>query len=165
VINVYKKSLYDNQFDTGKRLVTYNSHTFVDYLRFKAVWPTSTRDLCNIVTWKAEGGKITLVARAFKDSLVCPLVKGNVRAEAITAGWVIEEIKLEDGGRGSRVNIVVASDLKGSLPGNIKALVTQQQAMFPVIIGRWMSDNEPTEERRFDVRVTEGNIIEGVIKR
>ncbi|GMH52175.1 hypothetical protein TrRE_jg12985 [Triparma retinervis] len=165
VINVYKKSLYDNQFDVGKRLVTYNHHTFVDYLRFKAVWPTSTRDLCNIVTWKASGGKITLVAKAFKDPSICPLVKGNVRAEALTAGWVISEVKMPDGSRGSAVNIVVCSDLKGSLPSNIKSLVTAQQAMFPVIIGRWMRDNENTEDRRFDVRVDERNVIEGVIKK
>ncbi|GMI36822.1 hypothetical protein TrCOL_g6126 [Triparma columacea] len=165
VINIYKKSLYDNQFDVGKRLITYNHHTFVDYLRFKAVWPTSTRDLCNIVTWKVDNGRIVLVAKAFKDELVCPKVKGNVRAEAVTAGWVISEVKLDDGSRGSRVHIVVCSDLKGSLPGNIKSLVTQQQAMFPVIIGRWMKDNENTEDKRFDVRVEERTVIEGVIKK
>ena len=165
VANIRNKALYDNQFDYGDRLVTYNPYTFVDYYRYKAVWPTSTRDLSNIVSWKCEDGKLMAIMKEFKDDKVCPKIRGFVRAECIIGAWLIEEVVLEGGKRGSKVKILVCSDLKGSLPSNVVSMVTQQQAMFPVIVGRWMSENVPFDDPRFDKPLTEKNIIESVINR
>ena len=66
---------------------------------------------------------------------------------------------------GSQVKVIVCSDLKGSLPGNVVAQVTQQQAMFPVIISKYLQETEPTPPRRLaEGEITNEGVIESVIK-
>eukprot|EP00518_Triparma_eleuthera_P018593 CAMPEP_0197548076 /NCGR_PEP_ID=MMETSP1320-20131121/2280_1 /TAXON_ID=91990 /ORGANISM="Bolidomonas sp., Strain RCC2347" /LENGTH=381 /DNA_ID=CAMNT_0043108007 /DNA_START=112 /DNA_END=1254 /DNA_ORIENTATION=+ len=136
VINVYNKELYDSQFDAGKRVATYNDRCFVDHLLFKPVWPTSPREFLNAVSWRVEAGKLYIAATEAKG-LPGPYgepARGRVRGECVIGGWVIEK---DEATGGTRVSIVVSSDLKGGLPGSIVAAVTRQQAMFPRIIEKW----------------------------
>ncbi|GMI09625.1 hypothetical protein TrVE_jg9693 [Triparma verrucosa] len=166
VINVFCKEKYDNQMDTGSRLTTYNPHTFVDYLKFKPVWPTSSRDFVNIVSWKVCEGVITIVAVEFNDDKLCPKIRGNVRGSCLIGGWTIKKHIGEGGEVESKVQIVVSSDLKGGLPSSIVQVVTQQQAMFPVIIGKWiMGQTEGREiEKDLEADVTEENVLKVVEK-
>ncbi|GMH92571.1 hypothetical protein TL16_g12384 [Triparma laevis f. inornata] len=166
VINVFCKEKYDNQMDSGKRLTTYNPHTFVDYLKFKPVWPTSVRDFCNVVSWKVEGEVITIAAVEFEDGKLCPKVRGNVRGTCLIGGWTIRKHVEEDGSISSKVQIVVSSDLKGGLPSSIVQVVTQQQAMFPVIIGKWIKNQVDGREHdeSLNGNVNEENVLNVVVK-
>ena len=138
VINVYKKELYDSQFEAGKRVATYSDRCFVDHLLFKPVWPTSPREFLNVVSWRVEDGKIYIAATeatGLEGEYAAP-TKGRVRGVCVIGGWVIEK---DPDSAGTKVSIVVSSDLKGGLPSSIVGAVTRQQAMFPRIIEKWIS--------------------------
>jgi len=146
VLNDIKyKQQFDLQLEVGRRVESYNAHTGCDYLHFKPVWPTSTRDFCNLSTWKVmeNGGEKCIVISAF-EAFEVPNTKGFVRGECVVAGWVIRPfVDGETGNIWSRVTTVVSTDLKGSLPGSIVSQVTSQQALFPVIISKFMDRMEP----------------------
>ncbi|GMI40530.1 hypothetical protein TeGR_g4100 [Tetraparma gracilis] len=83
----------------------------------------------------------------------------------VIAGWVIEP-KSTPSGLHSSVKVIVCSDLKGALPGKVVAQVTQQQAMFPVIIGKYMKETQPRPPPRLtsEEPLTDALVIENVIK-
>lgn len=62
ILDIDKRQSYDSNFEFGRRVKLFNTHTFLDYVRFRAVWPTSPRDVYNILHWqvrhenKAENG-------------------------------------------------------------------------------------------------------------
>jgi len=102
VMNVLTKSKFDNQFDTGSRIATYNNHTFADYLKFQKVWPTSVRDLTNLSHWRVEDGIIKFIT--FSVTLpAAPEIKGHVRAHCLIGGWEIAPVTKDDGTVHSKV--------------------------------------------------------------
>jgi len=141
--NIKEKEKYDNQLEVGRVVQSFNDYTGCDYLHFKPVWPTSTRDFCNVGTWKVvegKGGKKCIVISAFEGYEV-PKVKGFVRGSCVIAGWIIRPIVDEASGElHSKVTIVVSTDLKGNLPTSIVNQVTSQQALFPVIISKYLKE-------------------------
>jgi len=59
VLDLDKRQHYDHSFEFGRRCKLFNSHTFLDYVRFRAVWPTSPRDVYEIIHWvvsSSDGG-------------------------------------------------------------------------------------------------------------
>eukprot|EP00624_Nannochloropsis_granulata_P004637 evm.model.NODE_33083_length_7094_cov_18.459826.1 len=72
VMDLSQRQAYDTHFGFGRRVKIYNAHTWLDYHQYRAVWPTSARDMYNMVHWQVleggrEGGTIVVVVFADED--------------------------------------------------------------------------------------------------
>ena len=120
----------DHQLETYERKQWFSHHTGVEYLRFKPVWPTAARDFCNLTHWRLlqDGTFITFGFSApFPD--LCPQTSGLVRADLIIGGYVMRPVS-----GGTRVHIIVQSDLCGSIPATVASLAAQSQPMVLVTL-------------------------------
>lgn len=119
------RGAYDQRYDMGFRAKVMDTHNFVDYIKFKAVWPTSPRDLLYVVHWRCldlpplsgNGPKTpAVVLVSFSSPPVSEETaptKDTVRAEIPLAGWIFRQ---GTGGHGTHCTYVAQIDLKGSLP-------------------------------------------------
>ena len=115
----------DRQLDTYKRLKWFSYHTGVEYLRFKPVWPTAARDFCNLTHWRLlEDGTFLTFGFSVPFLDLCPEESGLVRADLILGGYVMRP---EVGG--TRIHIIVQTDLCGSLPASVANMAAESQPM------------------------------------
>jgi hypothetical protein len=85
-----RKRDLDPQLHSSKLLKPCSSHTNIEYLRFKQVWPTAVRDFVNLVHWRLlNDGRVVIVAFSEKYDELCPVEQGIVRAELILAGYLL----------------------------------------------------------------------------
>lgn len=93
VINEDNRKVLDSQLNSTKKLKSFSSHTYVEYLRYKQVWPTAVRDFCNIGHWRLlKDGTVVIVSFSEKFEDICPLEEGLVRAELIMGGYVFKPV-------------------------------------------------------------------------
>ena len=52
VANGNRRVELDSQLAEYKRLKWFSRHTGIEHLQFKAVWPTTARDFCNLTHWR-----------------------------------------------------------------------------------------------------------------
>lgn len=144
LLDLENKAQYDPQFDMGRRVKIYNTHTFLDYNRFKAVWPSSPRDMYNIVHWRVlDEGKVVLIAYSDKDPY--PEEDGCIRGDLIIAGWVIKP--LEDSSS-SQVSFLLQMDLKGSLTHRVKNVVAERQPMVIATLRKYLEEKGDSKNYR-----------------
>jgi len=78
------------------------------------------------------------------EAFEVPNKKSFVRGECVVAGWVIVPVlDAATNSIHSKVTCLVSTDLKGNLPSSIVNQVTSQQALFPVIISKFLMVSEP----------------------
>jgi hypothetical protein len=173
ILDLDRRRLYDGQLEFARRVKLFNAHTFLDYLRCRAVWPTSARDLYMTVHWQVlDDGTVVLVK--FTDNDKYPEEAGCVRAECILAGWVIRPMAnpnllpptpshhgaaaptapptpAGEGSRGqlwSNVTFVEQLDLKGTLPTRIKNSVAESQPMLIASLRKFLQTHEGSDDYR-----------------
>jgi hypothetical protein len=146
IMDLERRKAYDSQFEFGRRVKLFNTHTFMDYLRYRAVWPTSARDMYNLVHWQVQdqGGAIVVVA--FSDRDQYPEEEGCVRAECIIAGWLIRPAAGKQGELVSQVSFLLQTDLKGTIPYSIKNMVAESQPMLIASLRKFLSDNQDKDD-------------------
>jgi hypothetical protein len=105
IMDLTRRALYDSRFEFGRRVKVYNAHTSLDYHHYRAVWPTSARDMYNVVHWQVLEPSGVILVVAFSDEDRHPDEAGCVRAECVLAGWVIRPVApaVEGAGLESRV--------------------------------------------------------------
>lgn len=125
IMNPERRTEFDSQFNTGRRVKVINDYTLIDYMAYNGVWPTSPRDFVSCVHWRIHEGNIVVAAFAtsHKD---CPDVEGHVRGELILGGWVLRPT----GATSCEINYIVQSDLKGSIPKTVVNLAAESQPML-----------------------------------
>ena len=102
VVNQKRKEL-DSQLDVYRRLKWWNEHTGVEYMRFKAQWPTTARDFCNVSQWRLlDNGTLLQFGFSEKFDSLCPEEVGVVRADLILGGYVMRPVQ-----GGTEVSVVV----------------------------------------------------------
>jgi len=100
-----------------------------EYFRWKPVWPTAARDMCNMNHWRRlPDGRVVIVSFAATDPM-CPEVTGCVRAECILGGYVFEQVP-----GGTLVRYLVQTDLKGSIPTSVASFVAEEQPLVIDVI-------------------------------
>jgi hypothetical protein len=83
-----KRSQFDHQI-TKFKIKPLSTYSAIEYLRYKAVWPTAPRDFCNLMHWRVlpDG---TFLYFAFSEKFgEFPEVKGAVRANLVVGGYVM----------------------------------------------------------------------------
>ncbi|CAG8681096.1 8861_t:CDS:2, partial [Funneliformis mosseae] len=96
--------------------------TRIQYVKMKAVFPTSSRDVVTIgYTTQLEDGRMVMVNRSIEHRF-CPEKRGVVRIEAGCAGVVVEPI--QDQPNKCHVTQIVDANPKGWIPKSVIALVS-----------------------------------------
>lgn len=123
----------------------------MDYLKYHGVFPVAPRDMYLYVHWRLLDAQGTLVIVVFSDpppslppsvsasTASHPSHPGCVRAECITAGWILRAVDRESGKEGGREGGKVVhthctyfsmADLKGSIPKPLVEYATEPQPLL-----------------------------------
>lgn len=121
----YKKD-YDDMLKEGKIVDQYPCNMVLLNEIYKGNMIVSQRDFCFVAQKIFESdGSIVLPVISVEDSRV-PLVKSNVRAKILIAGWILRPI---EGGK-TRGAYIVSMDLGGSIPGFVQTMAAKGQGML-----------------------------------
>lgn len=128
-----------------------NRHNWVDYLKYHGVFPVAPRDMYLYVHWRLLDAQGTLVIVVFSDpppslspSVAASMAShpshpGCVRAECMTAGWILRAVDRESGKEGGKEGGKVVhthctyfsmADLKGSIPKPLVEYATEPQPLL-----------------------------------
>lgn len=83
-----------------------SNHTGIEYLKYKAIWPTTQRDFCNIVHWKLLQNGVFLYYAFSEPSQHFPEREGVVRGNLHLGGYVMKQVN-----GGTMISIVVQVNL------------------------------------------------------
>ena len=102
--DIHRQCQLDPQRQSHERVKEFSPHTWVDYIRFKGVWPTSPRDFVNLVHWRrlADGSVVIYAFSSPEMETLCPPSAGVVRGEMAVAGYW-----LRGNTQGTRVHYLV----------------------------------------------------------
>lgn len=119
--------LVDVMNEEGK--VLYKDEKFeIDYLKYKAPWPVSSRDFTLLATTRREGKKAYLLTKSIPYDY--PIPNKVVRGEVFIGSYCIEEL----GPKQCRVTYISMADPKGWIPGPIKNSAGKNQAQVPGLL-------------------------------
>lgn len=139
IADINRQKEIDPQRLIHEKIKEYSNHTWVEYLRFKGVWPTSPRDFVNITHWRLlNDNRIIIFGFSEKFDDLKPPVDGHIRADMITAGYVLTPVS-----GGTKVQYLVKTDLKGTLPVSVVNFASNNQPSILVTIRKIMdTDNK-----------------------
>jgi hypothetical protein len=93
LINPKRQTELDSQRLEQAQIKEFSNHTWVDYIRFKGVWPTSPRDFVNIAHWRLlNDGRVVIVAFSEKFDDIKPPADGHVRADTLLGGFLLTPV-------------------------------------------------------------------------
>jgi hypothetical protein len=125
------------QIGSSKVIKTYSSNTYVQYIKFKQIWPTAARDFLNITHWRLLGDN-RIVIISFRDRHTkFAEIDGVVRGDLILGGYV-----LTPSPQGTLVQYLVQSDLKGTIPSSVVTFVSYTQPMIVANLRKILEDNQ-----------------------
>lgn len=104
---IENKSKYDANFDSGYEFVKINDVYSIFYLKFKGKFLIAPRDFVNFSYIKYDDQNSIIMHTSTKHEKL-PEIKGNVRAELIFGGYLIDRV--ED--NLTKVTFVSCADLK-----------------------------------------------------
>lgn len=124
-----------------------NASVAIEYLQYKAVWPTSARDFCALsVKHRSNEGEYFLCAKSTIHPN-CPDVSGNVRGEVIIGGYYIKPVEV-NGSEECDVSYLCCTDLKGSLPASVVNMVATKQPMIVSVVRKYLESQIPDNLHR-----------------
>jgi len=123
--DVRRRSEWDPMTDEAGVIEVIDESTRVQYIKMKAVFPTSARDVVTIgYTTQLEDGRMIMVNKSIEHKL-CPEKSGIVRIEAGCAGVVVSPIKDQP----NKCFVVQIADAnpKGWIPKSVITLVSTRE--------------------------------------
>lgn len=131
LVNEARRKEFDYTLSACRTVKKFSNNTTVEFSRFKQVWPTPSRDLCNITHWRLlADNTVVLVAFSEKFEDLCPLEEGVVRAELIVQGYVLSASK-----SGTRIQFVSQTDVR-DMPDEVLAMIGKKQPMNLALVKR-----------------------------
>lgn len=130
--NTDRQKELDPQRQIQEKLKKFSSHTWVDYIRFKAVWPTSARDFINLSHWRIlNDNRVVLFAFSTDkfNNLRAPGADGTVRGDMLLGGFILTPTP-----QGTKLQYLVETDLKGSLPSSVVNFAANTQPLMLVTL-------------------------------
>ncbi|CAB4413670.1 unnamed protein product [Rhizophagus irregularis] len=123
--DVRRRSEWDPMTDEAGIIETIDESTRVQYIKMKAVFPTSARDVVTIgYSTQLEDGRLVMVNKSIEHKL-CPEKSGVIRIEAGCAGVVVTPIKDQP----NKCFVVQIADAnpKGWIPKSVITLVSTRE--------------------------------------
>lgn len=91
ILSEDNKKKFNSTLSFSKVIKTYSPHTTIEHVRLKQVWPTPSRDFCNLAHWRLlNDGSVVTCSTSEKFETFCPIEEGVIRAELILSGFVIK---------------------------------------------------------------------------
>lgn len=124
---------YDSQFAGG----TYGAeidaslHSRLIHLRFSGILIVAPRDFSTLTFWRRNrDSSVFLLAASLPEPAAPPPAHGTVRGHIEIGGWLVRPVAgtSADDADSCHVTAFMRSDLKGSIPSRIIAIVLAQQA-------------------------------------
>ena len=184
VINGKRRLEYETNIRVGERLKRYNNHTFLDYLQYRAVWPTAARDFLICLHWRvitlpnetideadetdADTGAeanppgqsepmIVLVAFSYPNAYdLKPVSSNHVRAH-LTVNMTL--LKCKNNNTECEMTRILGYDLGGSVPRSLSKSVLQQQSTLSLVLEGYMRRSQSPD----DESITSGAITSTIL--
>jgi len=125
IMDTSRNAEINPQVASSLKNLSFSPNTATQHLKFKAVWPTSARDLVNLTHWRLlPDGRVVIISfseKAFDADN--PPDAGSVRADLLIGGYVLTP----QGNGSTAVCYVVQSDLKGTIPTAVATFVARGQ--------------------------------------
>jgi hypothetical protein len=147
----------DPQRNLHERIKDYSNHTFVDYIRFKGVWPTSPRDFVSMAHWRMlNDGSVILFTFAEKYDDLRPVFDGLVRGEITVGGYW-----LQPNAQGTKISYLIHSDLKGSLGSTVVNFVSTSQPAILSTVNKTLNNDKKKGKtmRPIDQKTTYADLV------
>lgn len=142
--SVNRKPL-DPMIEAYERKKWFNLHTGIEYVQYYAKWPTSSRDFCNLTHWRLLSNNTFIMAGLSVEDSSCPLRTNEniVRGILYYGGYVMQQ--LPEGG--TKVYIIVKSNLGGSIPKAIVEFASAKQPMALLSVHNFLNQKYLTLKR------------------
>jgi hypothetical protein len=129
------RKILDPMIESYERKKWFNLHTGIEYVKYYAKWPASSRDFCNLTHWRLLPNNTFLMVGVSMPDESCPvgLNAETVRARLFFGGYVMQPLPPSaadpsPSGR-TKVSIIVKSNLGGSIPKSIVEFASRKQPM------------------------------------
>jgi len=104
---------FDPLLEEIQTIESFGSQTRIDHLVYKAVWPTTAREFCNLSHWRIlEDGETIVVSSSSVNDKRCTKKPGTIRARILGSALVIKPITE----RKCEVLYYIQSEPMGSVP-------------------------------------------------
>lgn len=169
LIDVRRRKDVEENVQTDARLKRYNSHTFLDYYAYRAVWPTLARDFVVATHWrilekKDQSRAICVLGCSYSDPELGALVKDHVRADLLLSLYLLEQV----GDSRCRITRVLSFDMGGNVPRKLNKVILEQQATMPFVLAQYLTKTEteqsPSCRRLLGDGVLSNESLEAIVK-
>jgi hypothetical protein len=88
-----RRKVVEEPLEFNTILDVYSPNTTLEYQKYKAVWPTSSRDFLTITHWRMlEGGKFLIFSYSKENEELCPTMASSVRGDMKIGGYLMEPL-------------------------------------------------------------------------
>lgn len=119
--------IVDVMNEEGKMLLKEEKYE-IDYFKYKAPWPVSSRDFVLLASTRREGNKVYLLTKSIDYDY--PIPNKVVRAEVYVGSYCVEELSPNN----CKVTYISDADPKGWIPGPLKNNASKNQAQVPGLL-------------------------------
>jgi hypothetical protein len=150
------RKVLDPMIEIYERKKWFNIYTGIEYAKYFPKWPASSRDFCNMTHWRLlqtsplqgqqqqQGQIFVMVGLSVIDSS-CPLdeTANIVRGKLYFGGYVMQQVE-----GGTKVSIIVKSNLGGSIPKSIVEFASRKQPMAIASVRDFLEKKYPEGSHR-----------------
>ncbi|KAI8064263.1 uncharacterized protein B0P05DRAFT_554754 [Gilbertella persicaria] len=114
------RKIWDEKYDTSEIKAMYGRYEALFWVKLKAPWPVSPRDMAATSYREISEDECYIVMTSVQDVLIPP-VSGCVRANLMISGWKIVKTEV-----GVAITYITQVDLAGSIPSSFLKSIQQQ---------------------------------------
>jgi hypothetical protein len=147
------RKVLDPMIESYDRKKWFNLHTGIEYVKYYPKWPASSRDFCNLTHWRLLPNNLFLMVGMSVSDESCPAVRSShediVRAKLFFGGYLMQPLPSPPGGGagGTKVFIIVRSDLGGSIPKSIVEFASRKQPMAIASVREFLNQKYLNQQR------------------
>lgn len=165
IMDTSKRSLVEANVRNCERVDVLNSHTFLDYYAFDAIWPTAAREFAVAMHWQVLGrGReraICIVGFTCLESEACKAIQpSHVRGRLVISMYLLRPV----GDNQCHFTRLLSFD--PNVPTRpLARKVVEQQARLPAALAEYLSRHEPDVPTRLLGEISDEVIVRDVIDR
>ncbi|KAI8389333.1 hypothetical protein BD560DRAFT_381326 [Blakeslea trispora] len=128
------RKMWDEKYDTSEIKKMYGRYESLFWVKMKAPWPVSPRDLCATSYREISEDECYIVMVSVEDDAVPP-ISGCVRANLILSGWKIAKTEA-----GIAITYITQVDLAGSIPSAFLKSIQQQVPLCAGAVANYIQE-------------------------